>query len=163
MKNKERFDEFLNCCKTEQIKHIYLTDVSLIANRLSADFGSVIFEFGEKSFILKSRPWSGTEEESNEFQIDRIGSITKLDLNIYKTISFDKDGIVFVSELTDENGYFDGLELKTDGLFFFILASEHEVTVTVSKSDYLKYELYPHLFGYCACLPDDDLTVFFEE
>ena len=62
--------------------------------------------------------------------------------DIYKTLSFEEDNISFVTELVDELGYFNGLELKTGNYYLFLIVSCPNLIVTASNNEAMRYILY---------------------
>lgn len=150
MNNPEQFTEFLTHCKLEKIKRLYLADLYMIVNDSSSDFGSIVIEFEDCMYLLTSKYQHCIDEEINEFRVQKIKSLTDIpheitDGDIYMTIS--PKEISFVTEMVDEDGYFNGLELKMEDFYLFLFVSYPNIIATSDKVDDLKYLMYPAQFS----------------
>lgn len=150
MNHPEQFSEFLACCIQQKIKQLHLAQARLIVNPIAADFGGVIMEFEDCMYFLTSKYLADAPEEVNEFCIQKIKSLADIrneitEADIYKALAY--DDISFVTEMVDEGGYFNGLELETKDFYLFLLVDCPNLIVRVDNDEELKHDLYPHQFG----------------
>ena len=147
MKHPEQFEEFLACCKTRKIKKIHLAELCLLVNPASADFGSVLIEFEDCLYFITSKYQADAVEEIDEFCVQKIKNLSDIchkitEDDIYKTLSFEEDDISFVTEMVDELGYFNGLELKAGNYYLFLIVSCPDLIITASNNEAMRYILY---------------------
>lgn len=157
MNNQEQFYEFLRCCKEQKVRKIHLAEACLIVNPAAGDFGSVVIEFEHCSYFVTSKylPHKSEDEYINEFCVQRIQSLADIkgeitEEDIYKTLSFEENIPTFVTEMVDEEGYFNGMEWEMENYFLFMLVDCPCIIVNASFDEGTKYLLYSHQFG------DDD-------
>lgn len=148
MNHQGMVNDFLDHCRHGHIKKVHCANVSLLANTASGDFEHVYLEFDDCCFDITTRLVLETKEDAiRELHISRIDDLTEIQAKIFKTISCEQHSIEFVTELVDEYGSFDGIELKTGSYYLFLLAMEDDIAVTASVNEWLKHELYSHQFG----------------
>ncbi|MGM9601463.1 MAG: hypothetical protein ACI3W5_07765 [Faecousia sp.] len=152
MNNAEQFEEFLHCLRTQKIKKIHLAELCLLVNPSAADFGSIVIEFENSMYWVTSKYLRDSTEDIDEFCAQKIESLEDIrheitENDIYKTMAFEDKPISFVTELVDEEGYFNGLEFKTANYFLFLTVSWPCIIVHAANGEELKYLLYSHQFG----------------
>lgn len=163
MIHSEQFAQFLRCCKEQRVQSIHLADAFLLVNPASGDFGSVIIEFDRCNYLLTSkyRLHELDGEEIDEFSVKEFKLFSALEedglteSDIYKTLSAQKHSIEFITEMVDEDGYFNGMEWKYDDGYLFFTVSCPEIAVFAAYDEELKYFGYPHQFGEDYDSPSD--------
>ncbi len=129
MNHAERYTEFLNCCRTKQIRRIYLADANMVYFPGDGDFGCIVLEF-EDCMYLVTNPvqYEFDDDGAGELYVQRIEKLEDAcniiaGMEIYKVLAFENGGCTFVAELEDEYGYFWSMEWETEHYFLFLSAA----------------------------------------
>ena len=155
MNNQEQFAEFLHCCREQRVKRIHLAEPCLIVNSSAGDFGSILIEFEQSNYFITSKylPHQLEDEEIDEFcvkQYERLADLKNDDLleaDIYKTLSSEDAPILFLAEMVDAEGFFNGMEWTYGTDYLFFLVSCPAIAVFAGADEELKHLNYPHQFG----------------
>ena len=166
MNNQYQFEEFLHCCREQQVRNIHLAEACLLVNPSSGDFGSIIIEFERCSYFITSKylVCKPEDEEIDEFRVKKFEQFDELkeddltEKDIYKTISGQEYPLEFITEMVDSDGYFNGMEWKYGNGYLFFTVDCPDIVVLASWDEDLKYLTYPHQFG-----DGDDLLSFRDE
>lgn len=166
--NAEHFEEFLHCLRTQKIKKIHLAEVCLIVTPAAGDFCSVVLEFEDCMYFVTSKYLVKDNVEIDEIGALKIECLDDIkheitEDEIYKTLDYENKEISFVMELINEDGYFDGFELKTKDYFLFITVDLPALVFHGSKMESTKALLYSHQFGDLDCDFENDYVEIFPE
>lgn len=134
--------------KTENIKKVYFNGVQLLANSSSGDFREIVFELEKETLILSSEFLSKTANGDDDICRLNFDTDNQSEYTVFHCIKSTKENkIELVTELVNEYGYLDGLELKFGDKFIFLFAENGgEIAVAVSIYETLRYDCYSHQF-----------------
>ena len=83
-------------------------------------------------------------------QYERLADLKNDDLleaDIYKTLSSEDATILFLAEMVDAEGFFNGMEWTYGADYLFFLVSCPIIIVSARADEELKHLNYPHQFG----------------